>query len=170
MTIKSTDVLNLPSKNPAQSGDQVTVVRGSVACRVSAVSLALLASANLIAQTGPPGPAGPVGPPGVAGTSGGADLVQSIDASSSISFGESVRTLIKATAGAGGINLTLPTSVGISGQIVKVVMVDTGAGGVTLHTSAAQTINGAASYQLVNQWQYVEVTSDDENWIITAAN
>lgn len=77
---------------------------------------------------------------------------------------------IKATAGAGGITLTLPTAVGITGRPYHIKRVDAAAGNVTIATTSSQTIDGLTTYTLVNQWQYVEVYSDGANWQIRANN
>ena len=74
------------------------------------------------------------------------------------------------TAGAGGITRTLPTAVGVDGQEYILKRVDAGAGNVTIDTTSAQTIDGATSYILSNQWQYVTVQSDGANWVIVGNN
>lgn len=65
----------------------------------------------------------------------------------------------------GTINLTLPPAGGIGGQWIY--FVNTGTGTISI----LGTINGDASgYQLVNQYQYVEVTSDGTKWFVTSNN
>lgn len=83
-----------------------------------------------------------------------------------------IPVLVLATAGASGITLTLPTAVGytVGGKRFRIVMVDTGVGGVTINTTSSQTINGVASIKLTNQYQYVTVESDRANWIIVGNN
>jgi hypothetical protein len=97
------------------------------------------------------------------------------DAITNVSGNYSVLTTdetIKATAGASGITLTLPTAVGVSGQVYKVLRVDSGVGNVLFATTSSQTINGAAASTvlLINQWQYVWLMSDGANWIIINNN
>ncbi len=77
---------------------------------------------------------------------------------------------ILATAGAGGITLTLPTAVGIAGRPYHIKKVDSAAGTVVIATTSSQTIDGFATYTLLNQWQYVEVYSDGANWQIRGNN
>lgn len=99
-----------------------------------------------------------------------ADSVQFVSANQTLSFLGAFNTLVNATAGAGGITLTLPSAVGLAGQTMRIVMVDTGVGGVNINTTAGQTISGRANYALSNQWQYVQVESNNANWIIVANN
>lgn len=98
------------------------------------------------------------------------DSVQNISTSQAVGFLSATNTLIKATAGAGGITLTAPSAVGVSGQTMRIVMIDTGVGGVTIATTGGQTISGRANWVLSNQWQYVQMESDNVNWIVTAFN
>lgn len=63
--------------------------------------------------------------------------------------------LVEATGGSGGITLLLPPAAANAGAIARVKKVDSGAGAITLQDSAGATIDGQASYQLVNQYQYV---------------
>ena len=74
---------------------------------------------------------------------------------------------IYATAGAGGITLTLPSPSSVPGQPFLIKKVDSAAGFVTINPNAAETIDGQASWQLVNQYQSVELTSDGTNWQVT---
>jgi hypothetical protein len=59
------------------------------------------------------------------------------------------------TGGSGGITLTLPSAAANPGLVQRVKKVDSGAGPITLVDAASATIDGAASYVLANQWQYV---------------
>lgn len=52
---------------------------------------------------------------------------------------------------------------------IKVVLKNEGTGLVTISTTNSQTIDGASTYALSNQYQEVTVTSDGSNWIVTAA-
>lgn len=97
------------------------------------------------------------------------DSVQFISTTQAVGFLTAINTLILATAGVGGITLTLPSAVGVSGQTMKIVMVDTGAGGVSIVTTGGQTISGRANYVLTNQWQVVDLESTNANWVITGA-
>lgn len=77
---------------------------------------------------------------------------------------------VKATAGAGGITVTLPSAVNFIGLVYKIMKVDA-IGVVTISTTSAQTINSNTSYLLSNQWQFVELIADDTgNWIVTDLN
>lgn len=84
-------------------------------------------------------------------------------ATGSIALTEDV---VLATGGAGGITLTLPSAVGRSGAIFDIVKVDAGAGAVTVDGNGAETINGATTYSLSNQWDSVTIISDGTNWVV----
>lgn len=98
-------------------------------------------------------------------------LITSIIAVSTNTSLTSAHDCVKVTTGASAITITLPTSVGIQGQVYKIMKVDAGAGAVTVATTASQTINGSTTHILSNQWQFVEVTADEtSNWIATDGN
>ena len=71
-----------------------------------------------------------------------------------------------ATAGAGGITLTLPTAVGATGYVYVIKKVDTAAGTVTIDGNAAETIDGAATKVLYFEDESITVVSDNSNWHI----
>lgn len=81
-------------------------------------------------------------------------------------FAAAISNIYLVTTGASTITATLPTAVGIPGQSIIIKKVDSGAGSVTV----AGTIDGATNYSVVNQWQFVEVTSDNANWQISSNN
>lgn len=72
--------------------------------------------------------------------------------------------IILATAGAAGITLTLPAAV--TGKIVIVKKVDTGAGNVTLDPPGSVTIDGALTKVLYHQYETMTCVSDGTNWFI----
>jgi len=78
----------------------------------------------------------------------------------------SAHEYVRATAGAGGVSITLPTAVGITGRLYHIKRVDAGAGNVTIATTSGQTIDGASSKTLTKQWQWVSPISDGSNWQI----
>jgi hypothetical protein len=98
------------------------------------------------------------------------ESVQTKSANATIGFAGAINTLVEATAGVGGITLTLPTAVGVVGQTIRIIMVDAGAGGVNIVTTSSQTINGATTYKLTNQWQTISMESDNANWVIVSSN
>jgi Protein of unknown function (DUF2793) len=95
--------------------------------------------------------------------------VQSLSTSATISITGIQDTLIKATGGSAGITLTLPTAVGVAGQILRFIKVDSAVGSITLTPDLSQTINSLTTYVLTNQWQTISMESDNANWIIVAA-
>ena len=102
------------------------------------------------------------------GGSGGADTFLAASTTQGLTLGTG-NLFVDATAGAGGITLTLPTAAGITGQSARITMIDTGAGGVTIGTTGGQTINGGTTYALTNQWQTVTLESNGTNWRRTAS-
>lgn len=71
------------------------------------------------------------------------------------------------TSGAGGITITLPTAVDCKGKIYTIKKVDGGAGALTVATTSAQTIDGATTAVINNQYESIDVVSDNANWNIT---
>lgn len=70
--------------------------------------------------------------------------------------------LVNATSGA--VTITLPTAVGYAGLRFIVKKIDASGNAVTIATTSAQTIDGAATVSLTAQWQVQEVISDGANW------
>lgn len=80
---------------------------------------------------------------------------------------------ILATAGAGGITLTLPAASARAGltYFIKRPSSDTGAGSVVINRAGSDTIDGQTSYTLSNQRQYVKLSSDGTaTWQIIGGN
>ncbi|MFZ9654544.1 MAG: hypothetical protein ACO29V_02805 [Limnohabitans sp.] len=63
-------------------------------------------------------------------------------------------------------SVTLPTAVGNTGQMYSIKKIDASANAVTVATTAAQTIDGAATRSLASQWSSVTVQSDGANWVV----
>jgi hypothetical protein len=63
-------------------------------------------------------------------------------------------------------SLTLPTSVGATGQVYIIKKVDSTANTVTITTTSSQTIDGSASKVLSSQYDGFQLQSDGANWII----
>ena len=102
---------------------------------------------------------------------GSPDFLQLAQVATSINLTlDDTHSTVKATGGAGGITITLPTAVGRQGRRYTIVRVDVGAGDVTLDGNGSETINGDADYILVNQWQHVTVESDNVNWVVVGSN
>lgn len=61
--------------------------------------------------------------------------------------------------------ITLPTAVGITGQVFNIK--NSGSGVITINTTSSQTIDGQASGTLtLNQYDNLSVQSNGSNWII----
>jgi len=78
--------------------------------------------------------------------------------------------IVEVTTGSSTITLTLPTAVGIKGKPYTLKKVDSGTGSVLIDGAGTETIEGLLNYSLVNQWQYVEIYSDNANWKIKGNN
>ena len=62
--------------------------------------------------------------------------------------------------------VTLPTAVGNTGLMFRIKKIDASANAVTVATTSAQTIDGAATRALSAQWASVAVQSDGANWVV----
>lgn len=72
------------------------------------------------------------------------------------------------TGGLIGITRTLPDAVAYNGRIFVYTKIDAGVGAITI--SSVQLINGAGSYTLVNQYQFVWVQAGGGTWSIIGSN
>lgn len=86
--------------------------------------------------------------------------------SNSSNFTAVVSTFHRVTTSTSVITATLPTPVGISGQSILIKKVDSGSGSVSI----AGTIDGVSGYTLVNQNQFVQLTSNNAYFEITDNN
>jgi hypothetical protein len=77
---------------------------------------------------------------------------------------------IAATAGAGGITLTLPAAASSNGFIYTIKKVDSAVGVVTVDGNASETIDGSLTYLLSNQYQFVTISCDGSTWHVTSRN
>jgi hypothetical protein len=68
------------------------------------------------------------------------------------------------------ITITLPTAAGIGGRMYIIKKVSAAGNNVTIVCNGAQTIDGNATYSLVNQYSSVMIQSDGANWGIVAQN
>jgi hypothetical protein len=87
--------------------------------------------------------------------------VQSKSANYTMVDGDAV---VLCTGGAGGMTFTLLPAAGRSGVQVAVKKVDSGVGVVTIDGNASETIDGALTYVLDQQWEWVKIVSDGTNW------
>lgn len=72
-------------------------------------------------------------------------------------------------ASGGAFTVTLPPSSGIAGKEYTIFKSDASANAVTVDGNASETINGAATFILANQYASVTVKSDGTNWGIVSA-
>jgi hypothetical protein len=62
--------------------------------------------------------------------------------------------------------ITLPTAVGIAGRVYTIKRITAGANTLTVDANGTETIDGALTVLLPNQWDVVRVQSDGANWLI----
>ena len=75
---------------------------------------------------------------------------------------------VLANVSAGAFAITLPTAVGATGKTYIVKKIDSSANSVTVNTTSSQTIDGATSRLLTNQYDAIQVQGDGSNWFIIA--
>lgn len=66
--------------------------------------------------------------------------------------------------------VTLPSAVGIEGQIRTIKLNGASVTAGTVSTSSSQTIDGALNYSLSGAWKFVTVQAYNNNWIIISKN
>lgn len=69
-------------------------------------------------------------------------------------------------ATSGGVTITLPTAVGITGRHYIIRKLDSSANAVTVDGNGSETINGATTYSLSSQYQVVSLMSDGAGWMV----
>jgi len=77
--------------------------------------------------------------------------------------------IISGDASGGNFTITLPTAVGNMDKDFTIVNI-AATGTVTIDGNAAETINGATTIALDNQWEFITFVSDNANWVIIATN
>ena len=73
--------------------------------------------------------------------------------------------VILASAGS-AFTITLPTAVGITGRTYTIKKTDASVNAVTLDANGAETIDGALTISLANQYESVTLVSNGVSWII----
>lgn len=84
-------------------------------------------------------------------------------ANATLASGQS-RQLVLCDATIGSFQVTLPTAVGIAGQIFDVKKTDSTVSPVVIGTTSAQTIDDNASVSIFSQFDSYTVVSDGTNW------
>lgn len=72
------------------------------------------------------------------------------------------------TTGATDKTVTLPTAADNAGRILNFKKVDSGAGKLIVDGEGAETVDGATTYEVVNQYGFVTVACDGTGWHIIA--
>lgn len=93
--------------------------------------------------------------------------------SSSISANTTIDTtydMVLVTTGAGGVTVTLPAATGLTGQVYAIQKVDSGAGALTIAPNGTDTINGTnGNVSTTLQHSIYEVVWESSTgWIVTA--
>ena len=74
---------------------------------------------------------------------------------------------IQVNASSGAVTCQLPTAVGNTGVIFTIKKTDTTTNRVTISTTSAQTIDDSTTQLLTQQYQFLSVTSNGSNWLVT---
>ena len=77
---------------------------------------------------------------------------------------------IQANATGGAITVDLPNAAGNGGRTYYIKKTDSSANAITVDPNGAQTIDGATSYSLGNQYDWLLIESDGSNWTIVSAD
>jgi hypothetical protein len=77
---------------------------------------------------------------------------------------------IRADSTSGTITQTLPDATTYTGRTYFILKVDSSVNPVTIATTSSQTINGASTFTLANQWDWVQVTSNSAQWEVVSTN
>ena|SRR6266478_8019256 len=76
--------------------------------------------------------------------------------------------LYVATFASGTVNL--PSAVGFHDAVLAIKKRNASAGTITVQPALSQTINGASSYALSADHQFLQIVSDGANWHTIASN
>jgi hypothetical protein len=74
--------------------------------------------------------------------------------------------VILASSAGGAYTIALPTAVGNTGLYYKIKKTTSDLSLITIDPNGAQTINGASTYALAFQHEYIEIVADGTNWQI----
>jgi len=78
--------------------------------------------------------------------------------------------MVEVDASSGPVTVTLPLALGIGGKRICIIKTDATTNPVTVAANAADTLNGAATDSVSNQFENVDYISDNENeWLKVAA-
>lgn len=91
----------------------------------------------------------------------GNPVVRAVSSSQTLLVGDGI---ILATAGSGGVTLTLPSA--SSGKVFNIKKIDSGAGSVQILPPVGATIDDAASKTLTNRYQSLTVVTDGTTYFI----
>lgn len=91
----------------------------------------------------------------------------SVSGNTNINLGTSPEVVVFVTTAAGTISVVLPSAVSHAYHAVTVKKVDSGLGTVAI-TSLAGQMDGNATWNLINQYQFVRFISDGSNWNVVS--
>lgn len=75
-------------------------------------------------------------------------------------------TVASVDASGGAVTITLPLASQHVSRVYSIKKVDASANAVTITPSSTDTVDGAASYSLTNQWDSVTVISTGTEWLV----
>lgn len=78
--------------------------------------------------------------------------------------------VILGDATSGAITITLPTAAGISGKTYLIKKTDSSTNAVIVDGAGAESIDGAATVSVWNQYKHLQIVSDGTNWDIIAGH
>lgn len=85
-----------------------------------------------------------------------------------VSTNDGDNVLVNVDATGGAVTITLYAAANNTGKIVTVKKIDSGSNAVTVDGNAAETIDGAATVSLADQYDSVSLVSDGTNWVKAA--
>lgn len=75
--------------------------------------------------------------------------------------------IILCNATSGAITVNLPTAVEITGKRYIIKKTDSSTNAITIDGNGTETIEGALTFLLKSQYAFVEIVSNNSNWIVT---
>ena len=75
-------------------------------------------------------------------------------------------SVLTADTTSAAFTMTVPTAVGIAGKKFTFKKINSTANALTIATTSSQTIDGATTFELMNQWSSVTIMSDGANWVV----
>lgn len=91
--------------------------------------------------------------------------VLSKTANYTVLVGDGDDVLVRCDATSGAFTLTLYTAAGNGGKKIKVMKIDSTVNAITVDPNGTQTINGLTTWELHDQYESLDLVSDNSNWV-----